>query len=164
MWWSVKSGAGGEVAQGARHRPRTRAARWPGGPAASGAPRTLHGASPRPAGTRLSRGGQRRQLDRIQALRRGILERLALLEGREAGWGGGAGAHGDTAGFRSGLLAHLAALDAAETRLLDGRYGRCEGCGGWIPRRRLELEPAVTRCALCTTRRASGAATPELRT
>jgi RNA polymerase-binding transcription factor DksA len=119
-------------------------------------------ASAIPTGTPLSPGGERRQFDRIQAQRRGILERLALLEGDTARRAPGvAGTHDEALQLRASLLRCLSALDDAEARILDGLYGRCEACGRWIPPRQLELEPTATRCAPCA---ASGlATTPSVR-
>lgn len=45
-------------------------------------------------------------------------------------------------GERSGLVAALARLD-------DGEFGYCEDCGDDIARKRLELNPTVTRCINC---------------
>ncbi len=44
---------------------------------------------------------------------------------------------------------HLADLDRALERLDRGEYGRCEGCGGPIPKERLEVRPAASRCVRC---------------
>ncbi|GHB50107.1 hypothetical protein GCM10010347_19510 [Streptomyces cirratus] len=44
---------------------------------------------------------------------------------------------------------HLRELDGALERLDQGRYGRCEGCGGTIPPERLEVRPAATTCVRC---------------
>lgn len=42
-----------------------------------------------------------------------------------------------------------AGLRAALTRIEDGDFGWCEECGEPIAPRRLELNPAVTRCIGC---------------
>lgn len=34
-------------------------------------------------------------------------------------------------------------------RIAEGAFGRCEGCGGSIARRRLDLVPQARRCAAC---------------
>jgi len=39
--------------------------------------------------------------------------------------------------------------DAGIARIDSGTYGRCEGCGGWISRERLEAEPATRHCLRC---------------
>ncbi|MFF5025154.1 TraR/DksA family transcriptional regulator [Streptomyces collinus] len=44
---------------------------------------------------------------------------------------------------------HLEELDRALERLEQGRYGRCESCGGTIPPERLEIRPAATTCVGC---------------
>ncbi|MHB1929903.1 MAG: TraR/DksA family transcriptional regulator [Acidimicrobiales bacterium] len=49
--------------------------------------------------------------------------------------------------------AQLAALDAAEARLVDGTYGICVDCGAPIPPERLEALPTTTRCVACASRR-----------
>ena len=41
---------------------------------------------------------------------------------------------------------HLADLDAAEQRLEERTYGRCEVCGREIPRARLEVRPTARTC------------------
>ena len=57
----------------------------------------------------------------------------------------------------AGLLAaaeeHLADLDAALTRLAEGRYGICERCGRPIAAARLAARPAARTCIACATRR-----------
>ncbi|PZS23685.1 MAG: hypothetical protein DLM61_23645 [Pseudonocardiales bacterium] len=47
---------------------------------------------------------------------------------------------------------HLAAVDRAATRFLDGSYGVCERCGQAIPQERLAALPAVGTCIGCTSR------------
>jgi RNA polymerase-binding transcription factor DksA len=47
--------------------------------------------------------------------------------------------------------AQLAEIDAAERRLADGRYGRCEACGRPIAPARLEALPATRTCIACAT-------------
>ena len=49
------------------------------------------------------------------------------------------------------LQQHLRELEAAEQRLADGRYGRCERCGVAIPAARLEARPAARTCVACAT-------------
>ncbi len=45
--------------------------------------------------------------------------------------------------------AHLAAVDAALTRLDDGTYGACAVCGRQIPPARLAVRPTATTCVGC---------------
>lgn len=44
-------------------------------------------------------------------------------------------------------------LERALTRLEQGGYGRCEGCGEPIPAERLEARPATTTCVPCAKSR-----------
>ena len=50
------------------------------------------------------------------------------------------------------VQADLAELDAARVRLAEGRYGRCERCGGPIPLERLAARPTARTCVRCPTR------------
>lgn len=43
----------------------------------------------------------------------------------------------------------LAAVEAALERIREGSYGQCEGCGGKIPKARLEALPYATLCITC---------------
>lgn len=52
----------------------------------------------------------------------------------------------------------LAAVDAALTRLAQGRYGLCAGCGGPIALARLRLSPEATQCIACATEAERGQA------
>jgi DnaK suppressor protein len=47
------------------------------------------------------------------------------------------------------LQQHLADIEAAERRLVEGRYGICERCGGAIPQDRLEARPTARTCVGC---------------
>lgn len=49
------------------------------------------------------------------------------------------------------LQQHVDDLTAALERADDGHYGTCEACGREIPRQRLRLFPAATRCVACQT-------------
>ena len=49
------------------------------------------------------------------------------------------------------LQQHLAEISAAEQRLADGTYGRCERCGAKIPDARLEARPAARTCVACAS-------------
>ncbi len=40
-------------------------------------------------------------------------------------------------------------VERALERLREGAYGVCEGCGGAIPKARLQFQPAATRCVEC---------------
>jgi DnaK suppressor protein len=48
---------------------------------------------------------------------------------------------------------HLAAIAAAERRLDDGSYGRCERCGRDIAAERLAARPAAATCVACAAKR-----------
>ena len=43
-------------------------------------------------------------------------------------------------------------IEAAIQRIEDGRYGRCEECGGKIPKSRLEAIPYAAQCVRCASR------------
>ena len=47
----------------------------------------------------------------------------------------------------------LAAIAAAELRLDDGSYGRCERCGREIGAERLAARPAAATCVACAAKR-----------
>ena len=49
-------------------------------------------------------------------------------------------------------LGELRAIQAAERRIADGRYGICADCGADIPFERLEAEPSALRCIGCQQR------------
>jgi len=44
---------------------------------------------------------------------------------------------------------HLRQIDAALNRIDADDYGRCIDCDEWIAHRRLEFDPATTRCIRC---------------
>jgi RNA polymerase-binding transcription factor len=50
------------------------------------------------------------------------------------------------------LRGDLRRTQYALSRTDAGLYGVCDGCGHAIPARRLELNPAQTRCAACDAR------------
>jgi RNA polymerase-binding transcription factor len=56
-------------------------------------------------------------------------------------------------GARARYELDLHALDAAEGRLRDGRYGLCDNCGGPIPDAQLEIRPERTTCVTCPATR-----------
>jgi DnaK suppressor protein len=49
----------------------------------------------------------------------------------------------------SNQLAELRAVEEALTKMHDGRYGRCAGCGDGIAYERLRACPAALRCNSC---------------
>jgi len=49
-------------------------------------------------------------------------------------------------------LNELRELEAARSRLAEGRYGTCGDCGGEIGYERLKANPAAVRCIACQTR------------
>ena len=46
---------------------------------------------------------------------------------------------------------HLTEIEAALTRVEDGSYGVCAGCGNPIPAGRLEARPVARTCIACAT-------------
>jgi DnaK suppressor protein len=44
-------------------------------------------------------------------------------------------------------------IDAAIGRIEDGSYGRCEKCGGKIPKSRLDAIPYAAHCIRCASQR-----------
>ena len=106
--------------------------------------------------------------DRLAAERRRTTERLARLDADHTGFVE-ASLHsnaddehdpeGATIAFERSqvealarrLQQHLRELEAAEQRLADGSYGRCERCGVAIPAARLEARPAARTCVACAT-------------
>ncbi len=53
-------------------------------------------------------------------------------------------------GARQDLAQELAETDAALERIEQGKFGRCETCGGAIGRQRLLALPAARLCIECT--------------
>jgi RNA polymerase-binding transcription factor DksA len=104
-------------------------------------------------------------LQRIDARRRVIRNRLAAVEGRltdvRAARGEWTDEEHDPEGFAltfewqqaegvsSEHRRELAELDAAEARVRAGTYGTCTVCGRAIPDAQLELRPARTTCVAC---------------
>lgn len=43
----------------------------------------------------------------------------------------------------------LQRIEAALSRLAEGEYGYCDGCGEAIPAKRLAIDPTTTRCVDC---------------
>jgi DnaK suppressor protein len=50
---------------------------------------------------------------------------------------------------RGQLEARLRDLNSAQDRLIDGGYGRCDGCANEIEGKRLAADPAVSLCIAC---------------
>ena len=48
-------------------------------------------------------------------------------------------------------ISHLEGVRAAQSRLDEGDYGRCLGCGAAIHRERLLARPAATHCITCAS-------------
>ena len=46
----------------------------------------------------------------------------------------------------------LGQIEAAIKRIEDGSYGRCERCGGRIPKTRLDAIPYAAQCVRCASR------------
>lgn len=42
-------------------------------------------------------------------------------------------------------------LETAQKRMTEGEFGYCEECGDEIPDKRLEIDPATTRCIKCAS-------------
>ena len=55
-------------------------------------------------------------------------------------------------GLRTGAIEERAEIDAALTRLDEGRYGVCIDCGRAIPAARLEARPTALRCVDCAAK------------
>ncbi len=53
---------------------------------------------------------------------------------------------------RSAVRRALQDIEAAFTRLDDGTYGTCQGCGGTIPAARLDIMPHARYCVPCRQR------------
>lgn len=53
---------------------------------------------------------------------------------------------------RERLADRINRLTAALERVVEGTYGRCEGCGRDIERPRLEALPEASRCLECQAR------------
>jgi DnaK suppressor protein len=50
----------------------------------------------------------------------------------------------------------LKQIEAAIKRIKDGSYGRCEECGGKIPKARLEAIPYAAQCVRCASQQEEG--------
>ncbi len=104
----------------------------------------------------------------LAAERRAALERLAILErdfddiaASSEGTDDEHDPEGATIAFERQHVAalivqardHLAAVDAALSRLRDGSYGTCERCGHPIAAARLAARPTATTCIPCASAR-----------
>ncbi len=47
-------------------------------------------------------------------------------------------------------------IEAAIQRIEDGSFGRCEECGGKIPKSRLDAIPYAAQCVQCASQRENG--------
>ena len=47
-------------------------------------------------------------------------------------------------------------IEAAIGRIEDGSYGRCEECGGRIPKSRLDAIPYAAQCVRCASQQEEG--------
>ena len=57
-----------------------------------------------------------------------------------------------TASQRAATVQELSESEAALARIEEGRFGRCDGCGGAIGRQRLLALPAARLCIECTSK------------
>jgi len=107
-------------------------------------------------------------LARLEARRAATLSRLEDLHADFSGLvAASAGSNADdehdpegsTVAFERSQLAALVTqaerlledIDAARTRLAQGRYGTCESCGGPIAPARLEARPVARTCLPCAS-------------
>lgn len=105
----------------------------------------------------------------LEEERQAALDRLAALERDHVGIIESAGSansddehdpEGATIAFEREHVAalldqtreHLSQVDAALSRLDEGRYGQCERCGKPIAAGRLEARPTATTCIDCASR------------
>lgn len=114
--------------------------------------------------------GPPRARELLAAEQADVLSRLAGLEREYAGVLESAGQAGTddehdpdgatlawerehVAALLTGAREHLARIQAALTRLDEGRYGLCETCGQPIDPARLAARPATPSCLNCAGRR-----------
>jgi RNA polymerase-binding transcription factor DksA len=69
-----------------------------------------------------------------------------------------------TVGQLGEIEQRLSDVDSALQRLDQGRYGKCQSCGGSISDDQLARNPAVQLCADCQSAAAGAAAADEVRT
>lgn len=101
-----------------------------------------------------------RLIARRDALRQVLSEEVSRLRDRPevVGHGDQVDAAVDAAGDEiSTRLAEIESRELAEIedalrRIAEGRYGRCESCGGRIPAMRLNVLPCTARCIACQRR------------
>lgn len=55
----------------------------------------------------------------------------------------------DNISLEGNLEGRLKEVEVALERMRQGGYGQCENCQGEIPKERLEVNPAATRCIKC---------------
>jgi DnaK suppressor protein len=63
-----------------------------------------------------------------------------------------------TLGLLGGDEDALDQIEAAIERIDNGSYGRCETCGGKIPKARLEAIPYAAQCVRCASQEEEGTA------
>jgi RNA polymerase-binding transcription factor DksA len=96
--------------------------------------------------------GARLRLARSVATTDAEFEALGARECRESAEDWATGTVGDLLLKLQGeARAELDEIDAAQERLVAGRYGVCEECREPIPLRCLRARPTARRCALCET-------------
>ncbi len=100
----------------------------------------------------MTSGTERLEAD-LQEAERELQELEEQLDDRpQFGLGeGGAGAFSWEMALarRKRVTARIAALREALTKVREGTYGCCEGCGARIDPERLEILPATSLCAAC---------------
>ena len=94
--------------------------------------------------------GARLRLARSVAASDAEFEALGARECREDAEDRATGTVGDLLSKLQGAARHeLEEIDAAQERLVAGRYGVCEDCQNSIALRRLRAMPTVRRCTVC---------------
>jgi DnaK suppressor protein len=97
--------------------------------------------------------GARLRLARSVATTDADFEALGGRECRETAEDPATGTVGDLLARLSGdARRELEEVDAAQARLVTGRYGLCEECQKAISLRRLRTMPTARRCSTCETR------------
>ncbi|MGE0191441.1 MAG: TraR/DksA family transcriptional regulator [Planctomycetota bacterium] len=65
------------------------------------------------------------------------------------------GSEADSDALNLGIIeqerATIREIVSALDRIQDGTFGRCQACGRWIARARLDVVPYASRCVACTT-------------
>ena len=97
--------------------------------------------------------GARLRLARSVAATDADFEALGARECRETAEDPATGTVGDLLTKLSGdARRELEEIDAAQARLVTGRYGVCEDCQKPISVRRLRTMPTARRCSVCESR------------